>query len=257
MKSRPIQFTGAGYVKTDPQWTIRPHWHPNHEILVILKGNHENLIAGRSMTARCGDVLYIPPNVLHTEKIDRDNPTEMIFLGWKKSRGKYKFEDMVHDTHGRIRMLAQWICQERDNGYSDCAKVQQGFIVAILAEMDALTHRRTEQDWVRMTRGFILDHLADPLRLEDLAAQAGMGKFHFLRQYRGATGRTPMQDLRRIRAEAARDMIITSSLPLKVIAARVGISNEYYLHRVFRTVFKISPGSLRKKTLSTIPARKD
>ncbi len=246
MKADRVNFTGVGYVQTDPQWTIQPHWHYNHEVLVILKGNHQNEIAGRRMTARCGDILYIPPKMIHSEKIDPKNPTEMIYFGWNSTRMNHEFDDMIHDVEGRVRMLVKWLCQEREDAYPDNLSVQQSFLTAILAEMKALMHRKKEQGWARKIRRYILDHLAEPIRLEDLAGQAGMGKFHFLRQYRRATGRTPMQDVRRIRAEAARDLIFSSSLPLKNIAVRVGISNEYYLHRIFRQIYKTTPGSLRK-----------
>lgn len=247
MKKDRIIFNGAGYVKTDPQWTIKSHWHPNHELLVVLKGNHQNVVFGRHMTATSGDILYIPPKTVHTEKIDPENPTEMVCIGWESSAVRHEFDDMIHDAEGRVRMLAKWLCREREDAFPDCGEVQHAFMTALLAEMKALMHRKGERDWVRKTRRFILDHLAEPIRLDDLAGQAGMGKFHFLRQYGRATGRTPMQDVRRIRAEAARDLIVSSNLPLKGIAARVGISNEYYLHRIFRQVFKTTPGSLRQK----------
>jgi AraC-like DNA-binding protein len=247
MKTDRIIFNGAGYVKTDPHWTLKPQWHSNHEILVILQGNHQNVVSGRHMIAKSGDILYIPPQTVHAEKIDPKNPTEMFFIGWSSSVVRYEFDDMIHDAEGRVRMLSKWLCQEREDAFPDCGLVQHAYMTALLAEMNALMHRKGEQDWIRITRRFILDHLAEPIRLDDLAGQAGMGKFHFLRQYRKATGKTPMQDLRRIRAEAARDLIISSSLPLKAIAARVGISNEYYLHRIFRLIFKTTPGSLRQK----------
>jgi AraC-like DNA-binding protein/mannose-6-phosphate isomerase-like protein (cupin superfamily) len=242
-----VNFTAVGYVKTDPRWTIQPHRHGNHEILVVLKGNHQNVIAGRRMTARCGDILYIPTEIVHAEKIDPKNPTEMVFIGWRSPRADHGFGDMIHDVEGRVRMLARWLCQEYDDAYPDHRSVQQGLLIALLAEMDALVRRKGQQGWVRTIRRFILDHLTEPIRLEDLAGHAGMGKFHFLRQYRRATGRTPMRDVRRIRAEAARDLVISTGLPLKAIAARVGISNEYYLHRVFRLVFRTTPGQLRQK----------
>jgi len=246
MRKTGIHFFSVGHVTTFPAWSIEPHRHGNHEILVVLKGNHQNTIAGRHMVARSGDILYIPPGWVHTEKIDPKNPTEMFFIGWSSSRADHGFGDMLHDSEGRVRMLAKWLHQEREDAYPDSSDVQQSLMAALFAELGALVRRKGQQDWVRSTRRFILDHLTEPLRLEDLAGQAGMGKFHFLRQYRRATGRTPMQDVRRIRAEAARDLIITSSLPLKAIAARVGISNEYYLHRVFRLVFKTTPGQLRR-----------
>jgi transcriptional regulator GlxA family with amidase domain len=82
--------------------------------------------------------------------------------------------------------------------------------------------------------------------LDDLARKAGMSKYHFVRLYKKLSGRTPMNDVRMIRVEAARDLIITTDLPLKTIATRVGLGNEYYLCRVFRQAFKVPPGYFRK-----------
>jgi transcriptional regulator GlxA family with amidase domain len=73
-----------------------------------------------------------------------------------------------------------------------------------------------------------------------------MSKFHFSRRYRQLTGLTPMEDLRQLRLEAARDLLLTTDLPLKAIAPRTGLGDEYHLSRLFRRAFGIAPGELRR-----------
>jgi transcriptional regulator GlxA family with amidase domain len=60
------------------------------------------------------------------------------------------------------------------------------------------------------------------------------------------TGLTPMEDLRQLRLEAARDLLLTTDLPLKAIAPRTGLGDEYHLSRLFRRAFGIAPGALRR-----------
>jgi len=101
-------------------------------------------------------------------------------------------------------------------------------------------------DRVRMTQQFMHDHLRENLSLETLANAAHMSKFHFLRTYKMLTGHTPMDDLRRIRAEAARDLIRQTELPLKAVAESSGFANEFHMSRIFRKVLGVTPGQFRK-----------
>jgi len=240
MKAKSVKYHGIGLCRANPDWTMVPHAHVHCEMFVVVKGNHRVEMGGQVFVARGGDVVHIPPNCLHAESHDPKHPTEMYFLGWEEGASVWP-PCMIHDIEGRVRMLARWMHQEREDAYGDGAAVQEAYFEAMLAELMALKSRQSEQRWVRATRRFMLDHLAEAIALDDLADQAGMSRFHFVRRYRQASGRTPMQDLRRLRAEAARDMIMTSALPMKAVARRVGISNEYYLSRVFREVFGASP----------------
>ncbi len=73
-----------------------------------------------------------------------------------------------------------------------------------------------------------------------------MSKFAFIRRYRRATGRTPMQDLRRIRLNQARTLILATGLPLKAIAAEVGLGDAFQMSRLFRRHFQTAPSHLRR-----------
>jgi AraC family transcriptional regulator len=106
---------------------------------------------------------------------------------------------------------------------------------------------REDQPMVTRVRRHIREHLGDVLTLDDLARVHGVSKFHFLRQYRAATGRTPMQDVRVMRAEYARELIMSTRLPLKEVAARAGLGDGYSLSRTFRRVFRTPPGQYRRK----------
>ena len=73
-----------------------------------------------------------------------------------------------------------------------------------------------------------------------------MTKYHFLRRYRALTGKTPMEDVRAIRLDFARNLILTTDLPLKLIAVQAGLGDAYQLSRLFRKHLNLAPSALRR-----------
>jgi transcriptional regulator GlxA family with amidase domain len=99
--------------------------------------------------------------------------------------------------------------------------------------------------FVQRVRAHCAGHLAEPLSLAGLAQLVAMSPAHFGRRYRQATGVTPMADVRRQRAQAAHDLLLTTTLPLKAIAEQVGFCDAYHLSREIRRVYGRPPRALR------------
>jgi len=77
-----------------------------------------------------------------------------------------------------------------------------------------------------------------------------MSKFAFVRKFRRLRGRTPMEELRLLRLDRARTLLLTTSLPVKAIAPEVGIGDEYQLSKLFRRHFNLAPSQLRTRSLA-------
>jgi transcriptional regulator GlxA family with amidase domain len=106
---------------------------------------------------------------------------------------------------------------------------------------------RPQDPWQDAIRAHVIKNIATPLSLRDMARRAGMSRFAFIRKFKRLTGRTPMEDLRLIRLNEARNLILSTGLPLKAIAPAVGIGDEYQLSKLFRRYFGISPRQMRSK----------
>ena len=104
----------------------------------------------------------------------------------------------------------------------------------------------TEHTLATTVRQYVQQHMAQPLTVDLLARHAGMSKFHFIRRYRQLTGRSPMADVRLIRVQQARALILSSGQPLKAVAPLVGLGTEAALYRLFRRYLHITPGQLRR-----------
>jgi AraC-like DNA-binding protein len=71
---------------------------------------------------------------------------------------------------------------------------------------------------------FMHAHLDEELTLEDIAAAARLSRFHFLRVFQRAHGRTPMDFLRDLRMRRALTLLDSTGLGVTEIAEKVGMS---------------------------------
>lgn len=96
------------------------------------------------------------------------------------------------------------------------------------------------------TRAWALEHLADPLPLDQLAGHAHLSVRTFTRRFRSEVGVSPAQWLARQRLERARWLLESSDLPVEKVAAEVGLGSPMSLRRHFAATFGVSPSAYRR-----------
>jgi len=90
---------------------------------------------------------------------------------------------------------------------------------------------------------------ARPVRLQDLAASAGMSKYHFLRVFRRLTGMTPYQYLLSARMRRAALDLASSRRPVLAIALDSGFNDLSTFNHRFRAAFGATPTQYRASQL--------
>ncbi len=83
------------------------------------------------------------------------------------------------------------------------------------------------------------------LGLADLARQAGMSPYHFLRTFRQVVGMTPHQYVLRTRLHRAAVRLRRSNEPISTIAFESGFDDLSTFNRRFRRIVGASPGAYR------------
>ena len=94
---------------------------------------------------------------------------------------------------------------------------------------------------VRRARAFLHDALPDKITLDELAAHAGLDKFHLVRAFRQEVGLPPYEYLTHLRVSRARELLRRGVLVAEVAQA-VGFYDESQLHRHFRRIVGVPPG---------------
>lgn len=88
---------------------------------------------------------------------------------------------------------------------------------------------------------YVDDHLGSRLSLGDLAAVAGVSRFHFARQFRLRTGETPMGYVLRRRVERARQLLLERGCRVCDVAALLGFADQSHFTRTFKRFVGVSP----------------
>jgi transcriptional regulator GlxA family with amidase domain len=90
------------------------------------------------------------------------------------------------------------------------------------------------------------ENLDAPLTVEDMAEQAGMSARHFTRAFIAETGATPSKAVERLRIEAARQRVQSSSEAIELVARSTGFRDPERMRRAFIRAFGQPPQSLRR-----------
>ena len=113
------------------------------------------------------------------------------------------------------------------------------------ATEDARGEREISDSRLRRVLDYISENFGDPLSLAELAAEAGISKFHFARLFRQKVGVAPHLFLTRVRLDAARRMLLGTDLSIKEIAGRCGYVSAAHFTTAFSTQHGVPPSRLR------------
>ena len=99
---------------------------------------------------------------------------------------------------------------------------------------------------LRRARDVADRNYAEPLDLDELAAAAGISKYHFLRCFAAEYGETPMQYVARRRIERATDLLRATKLTVTEVCGLVGYSSLGTFSRRFTELVGISPSEYQR-----------
>ena len=107
----------------------------------------------------------------------------------------------------------------------------------------------------RRLTAYIDGHLAEQIRVEDLAKLLDLSESHFGRAFRRTFGTSAHAYLTRRRIEVAQSLMLTTREPLSAIALRCGLSDQSHFTRVFRRIVGETPYAWRRTRRGEIEDR--
>jgi AraC-like DNA-binding protein len=247
LKISEPRIYGAGAVAPNPRWHMPAHFHSFHEIIAVRQGRYEVKSPEKTVRAEAGDIIFYPAGFVHEETTDARNPVGIDFIAFDTGDPLTWLPLRTRDTQGRVREVVRWLID--DVGHRRAPELRRPLFDVLLGELRLLCAVPPDP-WLEGVLAFLRKNLARPLALVDLAREGRMSKFAFVRKFRRLRGRTPMEELRLLRLDRARTLLLTTSLPVKAIAPEVGIGDEYQLSKLFRRHFNLAPSQLRTRSLA-------
>lgn len=99
---------------------------------------------------------------------------------------------------------------------------------------------------IERVQEYVMQNLSELISMDDLAAELNMSKFHFLREFKKATEKTPYQYVIETRLDRATRLLGNPGLSLSDIAYQLGFSDQSHFTRHFKRQYGQSPGRFRR-----------
>jgi LacI family transcriptional regulator len=96
---------------------------------------------------------------------------------------------------------------------------------------------------------YIREHACRPCTVPDVLNHVPVGRRWLERQFNSTLGRTPHDEIIRVRIDAAQRLLLQPEISLDEIAARCGFSAYQNFIRTFRHVAGITPAAYRRTAL--------
>jgi AraC family transcriptional regulator len=132
-----------------------------------------------------------------------------------------------------------------ENTREDCA-LESNVLEMLGAVSGFFWPEKSAPPWFRRVKERLHDGFRNPVRMRDLACEAGVHPVHLARVFRALERQTPGEYQRHLQVRAACDLLRRSDWPLVAIAAECGFSDQSHFSRIFRRVAGTTPAKFRR-----------
>ena len=250
---------GVAAVAADSDRSFPRHMHDQFGIGLIARGAQKSL-SGRGMVeAGAGHVITVNPGEVHDGiplgeggrawrmlYLDIEIVRDAIADISEKDRGTFEFAYPVDTRPLAKRFNAVFSAVTAKERPGETLHGDETLLMLLATSMETAAKPPvvTSPDTIRRAKSSIDDDPAHPFRLADLAGEAGMSQFRFLRAFAKATGLTPHSYLLQRRVHLARHALAGGKPPAEV-AFMAGFADQSHLNRVFVRQFGVTPGVYR------------
>ena len=250
------------------------HSHKQFELLFVLDGSTVYEFQGCDpIELAGGHFIVVPPGMMHRGEQDLRMPTTLIGivlafdargatrntpftvreLGWL--RRHFKTNSLtVHPLGSDLRRIIVQLDKrlsgkKQDNDELSMAEMRLHVCSAIsgAARQLSAVDSQDSQFVVNAAIDYMRNHLNEPFSVGKLVNHIGYGRSRLFELFRANTGMTPNDYLRRLRLEAARELLSNTSRSVTEIAFKVGFNSSQYFSTVFLQYTGLTPTGFRSQ----------
>jgi len=243
-----IQFVNVVPFDSKGRARTSRHSFVEDRLLVIHSGHYRARIGRQAVEGQGGDVILFPSRVVihdHSFAGDVLRCTPVLFH-WPDRPASLPLR--VSDGEGRMAALTEWLLAEARTSAPNTPMICNHYTAALAGEYVRLG-RQDEPPLVRAVRAYGVRHMAESIRLSELAVHLHLHPRYLIRKFKALCGMTPMAFFRRQKLEQARRLAYETDAPLKALADQVGLGDAYQLSRLFKRGFGVGVRDLRKARL--------
>lgn len=239
------------------------------QIVYIIKGRGWFASAHQpKRQVQAGDAFILYPYEWHSYAPDPQTGWSEAWIGFTGDNSTRLIDDFFPDKSNPIYRVGVYdtLCEAFERAYKVAeeqlpAYQQQlaGYVTLIITTIYArskqLPYMNSQNaNNINNAMKHMRQNLHRNLRMEDVAAHAGMGYSKFRKVFKDHTGLAPAQYFQRLKMERAKEYLLSTDLSCKEISFRLGFDSASYFNKMFRLYQGVTP--MEYRTNGTSPSHK-
>lgn len=213
---------------------------------------------GQKLTLRQGDVFYAPKGSMYTTVVSGTQPLRSYTVNFD-----------IYTPAGEDCLLAP-TCKILLNHTPDTfiaaldalrqvtnrpdyphnrLKVQAGLLTLLDAVADAAHQNNAAYYPIKVGADALMAQWNQNKKIADYAAMCGISVSYFHALFHEWTGMSPAAFRTSLRIRNAKNLLVSTSMPVRFIAGQVGFDDPFYFSRVFTTAVGMTPTAYRRRKM--------
>lgn len=257
---------------------IYPHRHDYYELVYVLQGSFQHIIADHRVVLHENDMLLLDLNTVHSEYLDGNSVVQYLqiprsiiqhildeqvlssaltdfFSAPKKREDSFRYIHFVHQGAALLRAHIVDLFQERYYRQTGSKYIIYGLLMRLLVRVDRADEykmflykgeEKGNTKIFRMIDRYLERHYwnVDQPAME---AELNYSRDYINRIVRKTTGQTLTEYCISKRLEYAAWLLVRTKMSVNEIVDQCGYRNKTYFYRIFQAKFGFSPKEFRDR----------
>ena len=256
--------------------TFPMHWHNEMEIVYVDKGEYIETIDFENYHVKKGDIIIVPPCMLHSFKqydderavfrsvlfdlsIVTGNNTDACSIKYFTPFTENRFivpvvisqGDLHYDELKEKVLTIMRIYSDKEECFELRLKSELFGMFNLLFRyfLESEDNTNTVKAGTTKSVKIILDYIGEnymyPITIEELAETVNLSKHYFMRFFKKYMGMTCIEYINDYRLNIAANLLLTTRMRITEVAVSIGITNLSYFNRIFKKKFHLTPKEYR------------
>lgn len=257
-----------GYEDCQPNYSFGPAIRDGFVLHCITKGKGVFHYKGEEVLLEAGDLFLLKPNELTYYEADSENPWSYYWLGISGAKSSDYFylseigqtgflkKSNTRQTHCLEEFIAN-IIQKAQNSQATMLNHLKllSMLYELLFKLGQLAPNQQLQQQQNSTYQLYLDakriletrYPLEQLSIQGIANELNVNRSYLTTVFKEHNALSPKEYLHYVRMHRGKQLLETTTQPIKFIAYSVGFSDPLYFSKAFKNFFHSSPSQVRKQ----------
>lgn len=246
------------------------HVHDHTELSIILSGEAQYVINGKSYVLKAGEMVLFTPGVSHSVQILPQAAYRDLHIGMNCILEDLEINNKAfndgfaiinyQDEKKKILEICKNLGYETTHGKLESklmieALVTQLYVLLsrlLITDSNYQTEHTTSIGYpdkkkvVDFITTYINENYMNEISLEMFAKDMYLSQVYISKIFKEETGHSPIHYLIKKRLSTAKKILETENIPIRVVSSKVGYEDAYHFSKLFKKYYGFPPSEIKR-----------